>query len=44
VEAITYPAVEQGEVYRLNGVVSRKKQLLPFISGLLRNEPGPRVA
>ncbi len=44
VEAITYPAVEQGEVYRLNGVVSRKKQLLPFISGLLRNEPGAAMA
>ncbi len=37
VDAITYPAVEQGEVYRLTGVVSRKKQLLPFISGILRD-------
>lgn len=36
IDAITYPAVEEGEVYDLSGVVSRKKQLLPFITGLLQ--------
>ncbi len=39
-QAITYPAVEEGEVYELKGVVSRKKQLLPFITGILRNGVG----
>lgn len=37
IEAINYPAVEEREIYRLNGVVSRKKQLLPFITGILKN-------
>ncbi len=37
IEGINYPAVEEGEIYRLNGVVSRKKQLLPFITGILKN-------
>ena len=35
IEAISYPAVEEGEIFDLKGVVSRKKQLLPFISGLV---------
>jgi manganese-dependent inorganic pyrophosphatase len=35
IDAITYPAVEPGEIYRLDGVVSRKKQLLPFLTGIL---------
>ncbi|MEX2532149.1 MAG: putative manganese-dependent inorganic diphosphatase [Gemmatimonadota bacterium] len=35
IDAITYPAVESGEIYRLDGVVSRKKQLLPFLTGIL---------
>ncbi|TVR64962.1 MAG: putative manganese-dependent inorganic diphosphatase [Gemmatimonadales bacterium] len=37
IEAINYPAVEEHEIYRLDGVVSRKKQLLPFITGILKN-------
>jgi manganese-dependent inorganic pyrophosphatase len=40
IESITYPAVEQGEIYRLDGVVSRKKQLLPFLTGILRGRGG----
>ncbi len=40
IQAISYPALDEGEVYRLNGVVSRKKQLLPFITGILRDGPG----
>jgi manganese-dependent inorganic pyrophosphatase len=35
--AIPYPSVEDGEVFELHGVVSRKKQLLPFLTGILKN-------
>jgi manganese-dependent inorganic pyrophosphatase len=36
IRQIPYPAVEEGEVFRLDGIVSRKKQLLPFLTGILR--------
>ncbi len=36
VEAITYTPVYPGEIYSLPGVVSRKKQLLPFLTGTLK--------
>ena len=36
IERIPYPEVEEGEVFRLDGIVSRKKQLLPFLTGMLR--------
>ncbi len=36
VRQIPYPAMEEGEVFRLDGIVSRKKQLLPFLTGILR--------
>jgi manganese-dependent inorganic pyrophosphatase len=36
VEAITYTPIYPGEIYSLPGVVSRKKQLLPFLTGTLR--------
>jgi len=36
VEAITYTAIYPGEIYSLPGVVSRKKQLLPFLTGILK--------
>jgi len=36
VRRIPYPEVEEGEVFRLDGIVSRKKQLLPFLTGILR--------
>ncbi len=40
IDAISYPAVIEREVFRLSGVVSRKKQLLPFITGVLkRSQP-----
>ncbi len=39
IQQIPYPAVEKGEVFELQGVVSRKKQLIPFIVGLLQNLP-----
>lgn len=34
--ALAYPAVIEDKVFRLPGVVSRKKQLLPFITGILK--------
>jgi manganese-dependent inorganic pyrophosphatase len=36
IEQIPYPVVRQGELFRMDGVVSRKKQLLPLLSGVLR--------
>lgn len=36
VAAIPYPVVEEGEVFQLDGVVSRKKQVLPLLSGILK--------
>jgi manganese-dependent inorganic pyrophosphatase len=36
VRQIPYPEVEEGEVFRLDGIVSRKKQLLPFLTRILR--------
>ncbi|MDQ8179234.1 putative manganese-dependent inorganic diphosphatase [Pelagicoccus sp. SDUM812005] len=36
IERISYPAVEKGLIYDLQGVVSRKKQLIPFISTTLK--------
>jgi manganese-dependent inorganic pyrophosphatase len=36
IEAITYTPVYPGEIYALPGVVSRKKQLLPFLTGTLK--------
>lgn len=45
---ITYPSVEDGEIFDLPGIVSRKKQLIPYLTTLLRElttdgfEPKPR--
>lgn len=36
VDAITYTPIYPGEIYSLPGVVSRKKQLLPFLTGILK--------
>ncbi len=33
---LSYPAVQKGHIYDLKGIVSRKKQLIPFISTTLR--------
>ncbi|MEX2466942.1 MAG: putative manganese-dependent inorganic diphosphatase [Gemmatimonadota bacterium] len=40
VDAITYTPIYPGEIYSLPGVVSRKKQLLPFLTGTLRRMAG----
>jgi manganese-dependent inorganic pyrophosphatase len=34
---ITYPATNQSNIYKLAGIVSRKKQLIPYISTLLKS-------
>jgi len=33
---ISYPAVQKGHIYDLKGIVSRKKQLIPFIASTLK--------
>lgn len=33
---ITYPSVEDGEIFDLPGIVSRKKQLIPYLGTLLK--------
>jgi manganese-dependent inorganic pyrophosphatase len=40
VAAIPYPVAEEDEVFRLDGVVSRKKQVLPLLSGILKGVSG----
>jgi manganese-dependent inorganic pyrophosphatase len=35
-EAINYPQRGQSNIYELSGIVSRKKQLIPYISSLLK--------
>ena len=39
-ERITYAPVEQNEIYELPGIVSRKKQLIPYLSSLLKEMAG----
>ncbi len=36
IRRIGYPHVEQDEIFDMPGVVSRKKQLIPYLSGLLK--------
>ncbi len=33
---VTYPHIEQNEIFDLPGIVSRKKQLIPYITSVLR--------
>ena len=40
IRKISYAHVEQDEIFDLPGVVSRKKQLIPYLTGLLRDELG----
>ncbi|HNX04988.1 MAG TPA: putative manganese-dependent inorganic diphosphatase, partial [Opitutales bacterium] len=37
VDGISYPRVESHEVFELTGIVSRKKQLVPYLSALIAN-------
>jgi len=36
IRRISYPHLEQDEIFELTGVVSRKKQLIPYLTDLLR--------
>jgi manganese-dependent inorganic pyrophosphatase len=36
IESISYPHVEKNVVFELNGVVSRKKQLIPYLTSCLK--------
>src|SRR5581483_3000961 len=36
IERINYPHVEQDEIFDMPGIVSRKKQLIPYLTGLLK--------
>jgi len=40
IESITYPQHSKHDVFELNGVVSRKKQLIPYLSSLLHGLEG----
>jgi manganese-dependent inorganic pyrophosphatase len=40
IRRISYPHVERDEIFDLPGVVSRKKQLIPYLTGLLRELRG----
>ncbi len=44
IDQIPYPAVRKNEIFDLPGIVSRKKQVVPFITGILRTlEQGSTV-
>jgi manganese-dependent inorganic pyrophosphatase len=36
IEAITYAHIEKNEIFELPGIVSRKKQLIPYLASLVR--------
>jgi manganese-dependent inorganic pyrophosphatase len=38
IEMISYPAIEPGSIFDLPGIVSRKKQLIPYLTSLLSPE------
>lgn len=38
IDNITYPAVEKGRIFELKGVVSRKKQLIPYLTSTLKSQ------
>jgi len=44
IRRISYPHVEQDEIFELNGVVSRKKQLIPYLTDLLKEMSSEGVA
>jgi manganese-dependent inorganic pyrophosphatase len=37
IERITYQPAEHGDIFEMPGIVSRKKQLLPFLTSILRS-------
>jgi len=40
VESITYPNRDAPDIFELNGIVSRKKQLIPYLTSLIRAHVG----
>ncbi len=36
ISRITYPSVQKDEIFDFPGIVSRKKQLIPYIGGILK--------
>ena len=38
-EEISYPIVESNCIFDLPGIVSRKKQLIPYLTGILEAAP-----
>jgi manganese-dependent inorganic pyrophosphatase len=36
IERISYPSVQKDEIFEMSGVVSRKKQLIPYIGSILK--------
>jgi manganese-dependent inorganic pyrophosphatase len=41
---IRYPHVEKDEIFDMPGIVSRKKQLIPYLAGILKEMQGGAVA
>lgn len=41
IERISYPTIDEDLIFDLQGIVSRKKQLIPFISSILKGTPLP---
>ena len=37
IEQITYPTLEKQDIFEMKGIVSRKKQLMPYLTSLLEN-------
>jgi manganese-dependent inorganic pyrophosphatase len=44
IRRISYAHVEQDEIFDLPGVVSRKKQLVPYLTSLLKEMPSAGLA
>jgi len=44
ISRIGYPHVEKDEIFDLPGIVSRKKQLIPYLAGILKEMQGGAVA
>ncbi|HEY1792874.1 MAG TPA: putative manganese-dependent inorganic diphosphatase [Opitutaceae bacterium] len=40
IERISYPHLEKDEIFELPGIVSRKKQLIPYLTGIVREVRG----
>ena len=41
ISSIKYPHQEANDIFELNGIVSRKKQLLPYLTGIVKQTIQP---